>query len=127
MKTLVAIASFFAVAASAHGNITSPPARVAGSAMAQLCGANAVAAVEADGTISVEDLGTVGADCQYLRPKPPCDSALNQRFSENADHMRMQAMPSSVVELNSKTMQTMCSSLPWATLCNSKPFYASPT
>lgn len=64
----MAIASFFAVAVSAHGNITSPQARLAGSAMAALCGADAVAAVQADGTIPVEDLGAISADCKYTRP-----------------------------------------------------------
>ncbi len=47
---------------SAHGNITSPPARLPGPAMQAACGAQAVSNVLADGTIPLEDvLGTTPA------------------------------------------------------------------
>lgn len=57
MKTsfLVAAASYIA-AVSAHGNLTSPPARQAGAAMAALCGQTAVDTVNSDPTIPIEDL-----------------------------------------------------------------------
>lgn len=64
MWTSIAVASFFAAAASAHGNITSPPARQAGVAMATLCGQTAVDNVNADPTIPIEDLGTTNAGCK---------------------------------------------------------------
>lgn len=64
MWTSVAAVSIFAAAVSAHGNITSPPARQAGTAMATLCGQTAVDNVNADPTIPIEDLGTINADCK---------------------------------------------------------------
>jgi predicted carbohydrate-binding protein with CBM5 and CBM33 domain len=52
-----------AAGATAHGNITSPPARLAGPAMQAACGAQAVASVEADGTIPLENLAGALPTC----------------------------------------------------------------
>lgn len=64
MRTSALVAPFFVAAVSAHGNITSPPARQAGAAMAALCGEAAVTKVNADPTRPIEDLGTVNAGCE---------------------------------------------------------------
>ncbi|KAH7630127.1 hypothetical protein B0T09DRAFT_142627 [Sordaria sp. MPI-SDFR-AT-0083] len=48
--------SLFTPAASAHGEITSPPARLPGPAMAQACGQQAVNAVLADSTMPIESV-----------------------------------------------------------------------
>lgn len=64
MRTSALVASFFVAAVSAHGNITSPPARQAGATMAAVCGQEAVAAVNSDPTIPIENLGTVNAGCK---------------------------------------------------------------
>lgn len=65
MRTSAVVASFFVAAVSAHGNITSPPARQAGAAMATICGQEAVTNVNADPTIPIEDLGTINAGCKW--------------------------------------------------------------
>lgn len=64
MKTSIVAASVFVAAVAAHGNITSPPARQAGVAMASICGQTAVTNVNADPTIPIEDLGTINAGCK---------------------------------------------------------------
>lgn len=65
MKTAALVASVFVAAVSAHGNLTSPPARQAGAAMATICGQGAVDSVNADPTIPIEDLGTINAGCKW--------------------------------------------------------------
>ena len=57
---LAAAAALFTTI-SAHGNITSPPARLPGPAMLAACGQPAVAAVMADGTTPLEDVPTTAA------------------------------------------------------------------
>lgn len=64
MKTYTAALSLFAGICYGHGNITSPPARQAGAAMTAICGQTAVANVNSDPTIPIEDLGTVNAGCE---------------------------------------------------------------
>jgi predicted carbohydrate-binding protein with CBM5 and CBM33 domain len=54
--------TLFAATALAHGNITSPPARQPGPAMAAACGQAAVTSVLADG---VGPLGTISAGKSY--------------------------------------------------------------
>ena len=48
--TTLLVSALFGATALAHGNITSPPARQPGPAMAQACGNAAVSAILADGT-----------------------------------------------------------------------------
>jgi predicted carbohydrate-binding protein with CBM5 and CBM33 domain len=67
MKASIVSASLFAAAVSAHGNITSPPARQAGAAMAALCGQAAVDTVNADPTIPLEDVTATSAQCKFSR------------------------------------------------------------
>lgn len=64
MKASIVSASLFAAAVSAHGNITSPPARQAGAAMAAVCGQDAVDTVNADPTIPLEDVTAASAQCK---------------------------------------------------------------
>ena len=66
MKYTVAVASLAALV-SAHGNITSPAARLAGPAMAAACGQAAVDAVNADGTIPLENITPETAACRFQR------------------------------------------------------------
>jgi hypothetical protein len=57
--TAFLVSALFSATAIAHGNITSPPARLPGAAMAQACGADAVSFIEGDGTAPLgKDLGT---------------------------------------------------------------------
>ncbi|EJT82173.1 hypothetical protein GGTG_02147 [Gaeumannomyces tritici R3-111a-1] len=63
MWTKLAVFSFLAAQVSAHGNLTSPAARLPGPAMARACGQAAVSTVLADGTTPIENLGTVPATC----------------------------------------------------------------
>ncbi|KEZ42199.1 Uncharacterized protein SAPIO_CDS6272 [Scedosporium apiospermum] len=65
MKYTVAVASLAALV-SAHGNITSPAARLAGPAMAAACGQAAVDAVNADGTIPLENITPETAACNLF-------------------------------------------------------------
>lgn len=71
MKTsplVAASAVFLAAGVSAHGNITSPPARQPGAAMAALCGQTAVDTVNSDPTIPIEDLpadALANANCKF--------------------------------------------------------------
>lgn len=60
---LVAIACFSA-AVAAHGKVTSPPARVAGPAMAAACGDGAITALKEDDTIPLEDIPNPPASCR---------------------------------------------------------------
>jgi hypothetical protein len=69
MKYTVTIASLAALV-SAHGNITSPAARLAGPAMAAACGQAAVDAVNADGTIPLENITPETAACRLPRGHP---------------------------------------------------------
>ncbi len=49
---------------SAHGNITSPPARLPGPAMVAACGQEAVDIVLSDGTIALEELTPATPACK---------------------------------------------------------------
>lgn len=63
---LASAMSILTAQVSAHGNITSPPARQAGAAMAALCGQAAVDTVNADPTAPIENLpaeALASADC----------------------------------------------------------------
>lgn len=64
MKASIVSASLFAAAVSAHGNITSPPARQAGAAMAAVCGQDAVDTINADPTIPLEDVTAGSTQCE---------------------------------------------------------------
>ncbi|KIH92895.1 hypothetical protein SPBR_03243 [Sporothrix brasiliensis 5110] len=55
-STAAVVVSLFAASAAAHGNITSPPARLTGPGMVAACGQTAVDAVLKDGTIPLEDV-----------------------------------------------------------------------
>lgn len=100
MMNSVAVASLLVAAVYGHGNITSPPARQVGPAMAALCGATAVAAVDSDPTNPIEKLLPVGAGCEYIGQSP---------FA-NAKLTRIQATPSCAVAHNLRTMHRTCNS-----------------
>ncbi|KAF3014268.1 hypothetical protein E8E14_011111 [Neopestalotiopsis sp. 37M] len=76
--SIVYAAALLVMGASAHGNITSPPARLPGAAMAAACGAQAVASVEADGTIPLESVSAASAACQL-------DFCRGATFDDNVD------------------------------------------
>jgi hypothetical protein len=63
MEAFVASLSVLAVTVSAHGNITSPPARLPGPAMAAACGQQNVNLVLRDGTIPLESFANTPATC----------------------------------------------------------------
>lgn len=80
MKASIVSASLFAAAVSAHGNITSPPARLAGPAMAALCGQDAVDTVNADPTIPLEDVTAASTQCKWnIRPEPHAELRTQHR------------------------------------------------
>lgn len=59
--------TFFAATALAHGNIVSPPVRLAGPVTQQVCGAPAVAALQADETGPIENIASNGSpDCNLF-------------------------------------------------------------
>ncbi|KAL1836022.1 hypothetical protein VTK73DRAFT_5227 [Phialemonium thermophilum] len=60
-------AAWLAATASAHGNVTSPPARLPGPGMVQACGQPAVDAVLQDGTLPLEDVLDVLPSCTWSR------------------------------------------------------------
>lgn len=65
-ESVISAVGLLVVSASAHGNITSPPARLPGPAMQAACGAQTVGSVEADPTIPLEGLlGTTSACESY--------------------------------------------------------------
>lgn len=67
MFAKLAIVSSLVATVFAHGNITSPPARLPGAAMAKACGQQAVSSILADGTAPLENLqGTVPATCNLF-------------------------------------------------------------
>ncbi|KAF2179486.1 hypothetical protein K469DRAFT_674017 [Zopfia rhizophila CBS 207.26] len=70
-------ATLFTTSAFAHGNVTSPPARLPGPAMRQACGAGAVSAVQSDFTGPLENIPSNGA--------PDCNTFLckGQQFADN--------------------------------------------
>ncbi|KAF2010232.1 hypothetical protein BU24DRAFT_467703 [Aaosphaeria arxii CBS 175.79] len=70
--------ALFAATVLAHGNITSPPARQPGPAMAQACGAASVSAILADGTGPLENIPSNGS--------PNCNIFLckGAQFADNA-------------------------------------------
>ncbi|ORY19044.1 hypothetical protein BCR34DRAFT_472488 [Clohesyomyces aquaticus] len=53
--------TLFVATVLAHGNVTSPPSRQPGAAMASVCGAAAVSAILADGTGPLENIPSNGA------------------------------------------------------------------
>lgn len=61
------ILSVLALAAtvSAHGNITSPPARLPGRAMVEACGQAAVDSVLSDGGLPIESVVNPAASCGF--------------------------------------------------------------
>lgn len=71
MKLIIA-ASLFAAAVSAHGNVTSPPARIAAAATAKVCGQAVVDLTDADGTIPLESLAAAPATCKSSTPRSRC-------------------------------------------------------
>jgi len=94
MRSSAAAAALVAAATvSAHGNITSPPARLPGPGMAAACGSQAVAAVEADGTIPLEDVTGTTSSCTNGNPRglattpPPCPYLLTRRTHRQAGPM----------------------------------------
>lgn len=64
ITSAAAVLSLWAVSAAAHGNITSPPARLTGPAMVAACGQTAVNAVLKDGNIPLEDVLQPAAGCR---------------------------------------------------------------
>lgn len=66
--SLLSLSGMFAVVL-AHGNVTQPPARVPGPAMAKACGQDAVKAVLEDGTTPLEDVFDEG-----VAPPATCES-----------------------------------------------------
>ncbi|KAK9779084.1 hypothetical protein SCAR479_03951 [Seiridium cardinale] len=77
-SSLICAAAVLATGASAHGNITSPPARLPGAAMQAACGAQGVANVEADATIPLEDVFGTTSACQL-------DLCRGAKFEDNVD------------------------------------------
>ncbi|KAI0469962.1 hypothetical protein GGR56DRAFT_661372 [Xylariaceae sp. FL0804] len=63
MKSTI-VASALVALAAAHGNITSPPARLTGPGMVKACGQQAVSNVLADGTIPLEDVFGALSTCK---------------------------------------------------------------
>ncbi|KAK1759242.1 hypothetical protein QBC47DRAFT_436916 [Echria macrotheca] len=63
MRYSLLAAAALAATASAHGNVTSPPARTPGPAMLAACGQEAVNTVLGDGTIALEEVKTTSAKC----------------------------------------------------------------
>ncbi|KAK0718000.1 hypothetical protein B0T26DRAFT_310140 [Lasiosphaeria miniovina] len=64
-KSWIMLAAAALVAtASAHGNITSPPARLPGAAMVKACGQAAVNSILAEGTLPLESVASPLASCQ---------------------------------------------------------------
>ena len=76
MRRSIGVATLLAATVSAHGNVTSPPARLPGPAMVQACGQTATGAVMADGTTPLEDVKDPLASCkccswsELLVPRP---------------------------------------------------------
>ncbi|KAG8164907.1 hypothetical protein KVR01_005182 [Diaporthe batatas] len=91
MKASIVSASLFAAAVSAHGNITSPPARQAGAAMAAVCGQDAVDTVNSDPTIPLEDVTAATTQCDLGL----CRGA---QFEDNANQVQ-QFAPGEVVPI----------------------------
>ncbi|KAH8895689.1 hypothetical protein GQ53DRAFT_30940 [Thozetella sp. PMI_491] len=77
----VAAAALFAATVSAHGNVTSPPARLPGPAMVQACGQTAVNAVLQDGTTPLEDVLQPLASCKL-------DLCRGAVFADNKDRVQ---------------------------------------
>ncbi|KAI0125213.1 hypothetical protein BJ170DRAFT_636870 [Xylariales sp. AK1849] len=77
-ESLISAAALLVASASAHGNITSPAARLPGPAMLAACGTQSVGNVEADGTIPLEDVFGALSTCQL-------DLCRGATFADNAD------------------------------------------
>ena len=82
---------FFAATALAHGNITSPPSRLPGPAMAKVCGQAAVTAINADGTGPLENIPSNGS--------PQCNIGLckGAQFADNQKNVQQYA-PGEIVQ-----------------------------
>lgn len=70
LASLGLTAVFFAAAASAHGNIVTPPPRQPGPAMVAACGQANVDAVLADPGIPLENFQNTPPTCEPLAPSP---------------------------------------------------------
>ncbi|TLS24251.1 hypothetical protein PpBr36_08911 [Pyricularia pennisetigena] len=81
MFAKLAVVSTIVATVLAHGNITSPPARIAGAAMAKACGQAAVSTVVADGTTPIENVKGTGANCNLFL----CRGAV---FEDNKDRLQ---------------------------------------
>ncbi|CAK7217281.1 hypothetical protein SCUCBS95973_003094 [Sporothrix curviconia] len=93
-STAAAVISRLAVSVSAHGNITSPPARLTGPGMVAACGQTAVDAVLKDGTIPLEDVTSPSAGCQL-------DLCRGAVFSDNQDRVQTY-QPGQVVNMTAQ-------------------------
>ncbi|KAK3082147.1 hypothetical protein LTS18_002939 [Coniosporium uncinatum] len=83
-STLLALGALLLRTVFAHGNITSPPARQPGPAMAAACGKPAVAAVMADPTTPLEDVtGAAGV------PQCKLDLCRGAMFEDNTAQVQM--------------------------------------
>ncbi|KAK3389834.1 hypothetical protein B0H63DRAFT_104712 [Podospora didyma] len=81
-KSLVLLAvAALAATVSAHGNITSPPGRLPGAAMAKACGQAAVNSILSDGTIPLESVSSPLASCKL----DLCRGAL---FADNVNRVQ---------------------------------------
>ncbi|KAK4466200.1 hypothetical protein QBC42DRAFT_293563 [Cladorrhinum samala] len=65
-KSMILSALALAATVSAHGNITSPPARLPGQAMVAACGQAAVDSVLRDGTLPIESVVNPAASCNLF-------------------------------------------------------------
>jgi hypothetical protein len=72
MRASIATAVLLAATVSAHGNITSPLARLPGPGMVKACGQSAVNNVLADGTIPLEDVFNVLPSCKWHPTRNKC-------------------------------------------------------
>ncbi|KAF1993510.1 hypothetical protein P154DRAFT_449981 [Amniculicola lignicola CBS 123094] len=91
ISTIIA-STLFTATVFGHGNITSPPARQPGPAMAKVCGAAAVSAIMADGTGPLEGIQSNGS--------PQCNIGLckGAQFADNKALVQKYA-PGQVVQM----------------------------
>ncbi|KAK2067622.1 hypothetical protein P8C59_001344 [Phyllachora maydis] len=82
--SLLSLSGMFAVVL-AHGNVTQPPARVPGPAMAKACGQDAVKAVLEDGTTPLEDVFDEGVAPPATCKLNVCRGAL---YEDNKDRLQ---------------------------------------
>lgn len=77
-KTVLSATALLVAGVAAHGNITSPAARLPGPAMEAACGAQAISTVEADPTTPLENLSTAPSTCECY-----CSSFYGGGYYEN--------------------------------------------